>query len=236
MTDVFVQLALLVAFFLQAAAGFGSALFAMPILISLIGVQTASPLFILTMQASGLGLMWHYRNSFSFPHVWRLLLAAVVTIPIGAVLASIADQRTVLLVLGFILVAYSIYGLIGAKVPRLEHTGWGYVAGILTGLLHGAYNTGGPPMVMYGNAQAWHPFEFKSNLRFLFFIMNWVVIFSHVAQGNYTGYVLSMFLISIPVSFIGLWLGFSLDRYLQPDVFRRVIQVILLVLGLSMIF
>ncbi|RMF82747.1 MAG: sulfite exporter TauE/SafE family protein [Chloroflexi bacterium] len=234
--EIFLQLTLLLAFFVQAAAGFGPALVAMPILIQLVGPEVASPLFILTMQTSGVGLMWRYRRSFNFGHIWRLLLAALLAIPLGSLLASGVERTLVLTTLGILLMGYALYGLFGPALPQLPQHRWAYTLGVAAGILHGAYNVGGPPLVMYSNSQDWHPFEFKSNLRFIFFVLNWGVIFSHFAQGHYTAFVLRMYLLSIPVSVVGLAIGFSLDRFIEPQRFRKAVFVILLFLGLSLIF
>jgi uncharacterized membrane protein YfcA len=59
---------------------------------------------------------------------------------------------------------------------------------------------------------------------------------SHALSHNFTAPVWQDYLIALPAIGLGLWLGFRLDRYLDPAVFRKLVLLLLLLLGASMIF
>ena len=87
------------------------------------------------------------------------------------------------MLLGIVSIAYALYALSGLTMPELQER-WGIVFGLFSGLLHGAYNVGGPPLVMYGVSRRWKPTLFKCNMASTFFVMGAFVIAAHFQQGN----------------------------------------------------
>lgn len=234
-TDLSVALIILGAMFIQGAIGFGSALIAMPVLISLISFKTASPLFALIGQTGGIIQLLHYRQHFHVRGLWRLFVASLCAIPLGILLVQAIDQQVALRILGGIIVLYSLYTLMAARVPELRDPRWGFVFGFANGLLHGAYNTGGPPLVIYGNARRWPPAEFKTNLQTLFFINGLIVIATHAINGHYTATVFHYYAVMVIPLMAGLVLGHQMDRWIAPETFRRMVLVLLLIIGLKLI-
>ena len=234
--DLIIALVTLGAIFVQGAAGFGSALIAMPILSELIGLKIASPLFALVGQTAGVFLLLRYRQHLHVRGLWRLFAASLCGIPISITLTQNLDQHVAMAILGIVIIAYSLYGLIGPGVPELRDSRWDYVFGFANGLLHGAYNTGGPPLVIYGTAKRWLPAEFKTNLQTLFFINGLLVIGTYTLKGSYDAVVLHYYLVMFIPIIVGLMLGQLLDRWMAPEIFRRAVLVLLIVLGLTLIF
>ena len=222
------------AIFVQALAGFGSGLIAMPLLIAVLGLETAAPAFAITVQAMGVMMMWRYRNAFDWSEVWRVSVAGLVMIPIGIWSAGQISEAIVMVLLGIFLISYSLFSLSGASIPML-HYKYGFGFGAISGLLHGAYNTGGPPLVMYGTSQRWHPAKFKVNIASLFFINGMWVIIIHLFAGNITQSVLQNTAVMIPTMAVAMFLGVSLDRFIKPEQFRRGVLILLLLIGINLI-
>ena len=77
----------------------------------------------------------------------------MVGIPLGVLMLKRVDETVVLTILGVVIVGYAVYGLLKLKLPRLDGAFWPYLVGFLSGVLGGAYNTSGPPVVIYGNCR-----------------------------------------------------------------------------------
>ena len=228
-------LTIFLAVFTQRLAGFGSALVAMAVLPGLIGIRTAAPLVALMSGTMELALLARYRRSLNWSSVWRLALASVAGIPLGVLALRRADERIILAALGLVIAGYALYALLNIRLPELRHPAWAYGFGFLAGMLGGAYNTSGPPAIIYGDGQRWEPAEFKSNLQGFFFLNNILVIASHALGGGLTGAVLGDYLWSLPAIALGIAAGISLDRFLDPHLFRKVVLCLLLVMGLRLI-
>jgi hypothetical protein len=140
-----------------------------------------------------------------------------------------------LFILGCVVLAYASYALLVPRMPRLSRPGWAFGFGLIAGMLTGAYNTGGPPYVIYGTTQRWEVSEFKANLQSLFLVGSITVIIAHLSHDNITPDVLRYFLLALPSIGIGLLAGFYLERFINPLVFRNVVLVLLLFLGFSLV-
>jgi len=235
-TTCFVGSVIFLAAFTQSMSGFGLALVSMALLPSLIGIRMATPLVALVAIAIEIVLLIRYREALELRSVWRVVLAALIGTPLGVLFLSHIDERISLTVLGIVITGYALYALIGLKLPRLEHSLWAYLAGILGGLLGGAYNTSGPPVIVYADCRRWSPLVFKSNLQGYFVISSLAVVVSHWLSGNFSDEVFHLFLWTLPFIALGLIAGLSLDRWLNPILFRRVVLVLLVLMGLRLMF
>lgn len=222
--------------FTQSLSGFGSALISMALLPALIGIRVATPLVALVAVTIETVLLIRYRQALEVRSIWKVVLAAVIGIPLGVLFLSHVDENIALMVLGFVITGYALYALTGLKLPRLEGSLWAYFVGLLGGLLGGAYNTSGPPVIVYADCRRWPPEVFKSNLQGYFVISSLMVVASHALSGNFSASVWRMFWWTLPFITLGLIAGLSLSRWLNPLLFRRVMLVLLVVMGLRLIF
>ena len=223
------------AVFTQSLTGFGVALVSMPLLSALLGVQTAAPLVALIGLLTEAILLLYYREAVNVRVIWRLILASMVGVPLGVVVIRTLDEAVVLTVLGVIVAGYALYALLKLRLPAIQGPVWAYGAGFLAGILGGAYNTAGPPVIVYGNCRGWPPAEFKGNLQGFFLITTVVVIISHVLAGNYGPDVLRYGLLALPAVAAGLVAGLALSKWVSAVAFRTIVLWLLLVLGVWLI-
>lgn len=236
MTTIFVGMVVFLAVFTQSLSGFGSALVSMALLPAMIGIRVATPLVAVVALVLEVVLIVRYRQALDIKSIWRVILAALVGTPLGVYFLSNVDERISLTLLGIIIAGYAVYALLGLKMPRLDQPIWAYLAGLFGGLLGGAYNTSGPPVILYADCRRWPPDVFKSNLQGYFVVSSVAVVASHTLNGNLTPQVWHMFWWTIPFIAIGLIAGLSLDRWLDPVLFRRVVLALLIVMGIRLIF
>jgi len=225
------------ALFVQGAAGFGSALLAMPLLVPILGVEVAAPLFALVILTGEIIMIIRYRHALHIRDVWRLMVSSLVGIPLGVIGIRMIPEPVVLLILGVVTAGYALYALSGIKPLRITNDNAAYGFGFLAGLLGGAYNTAGPPYIIYiTSSKEWTPAEFKSNLQAVFFVSSIGVIIAHFLSGNFTLIVIQHYLLTLPAAVIALVIGFSLDGRISPQRFRKIIMVLLVLLGLRLIY
>jgi uncharacterized membrane protein YfcA len=224
------------AVFTQSLAGFGVALIAMALLPDLIGIQRATPLVALVAVTLEFFLLLRYRSALNLNAIWRVALASIVGIPLGLLALKSVSDRIVLAVLGVVIAGYALYALLDLHLPSLEHSSWAYGFGLLAGMLGGAYNTSGPPVIIYGNCRRWHPAEFKSNLQGFFLLNSIMIVIGHIINQTLTPVVWGDFLWALPAMGLGIVAGVSLDRYLDPIRFRKIVLWLLVFMGLRLIF
>ena len=236
MIPLLTALAVFAGIFTQSITGFGLALVMMPILVSLLGIKTAAPLVAMIAAIAETSLLIQYRKSLNIKAVWRLSIASIVTIPVGVFAVSWLDEKITTAILGVILISYALYALANFSLPMLEHPIWGYNFGLIAGFLSGAYNTPGPPIIIFGNCRRWQPTEFKSNLQGFFLLNSAMVLGSHFWQNNIGFDVWQYLLFSLPAIVLGLWLGIRLDSLINAVIFRKLVLGALIILGLQLAF
>jgi hypothetical protein len=91
-------------------------------------------------------------------------------------------------------------------------------------------------VIVYADCRRWPPDVFKSNLQGYFVISSLAVMVTHALSGNITPPVLKAFGWTLPFVGIGLLAGLSLDRWLNPVAFRRVVLVLLVIMGARLVF
>lgn len=225
-----------VAIFVQSLVGFGSGLIAMPLLASALTLKIASPTFALVALVMELVMLARYRAEFAFGAVWRLMVTIVLGIPVGIASARWLDERIMLFCLGVVVCGYGLYGLFAPRLPHLKGRGWPFGMGFASGVLSGAYNTGGPPLIIYATSQRWLPQAFKANMQSMFLVGSVALVTGHLLGGSITGTVLRYAALALPVALVALLTGFRLERYIRPAAFRRAVLVLLVGLGLTLIF
>ena len=232
---LFLLAAVFLAVFTQSVSGFGVALVAMSLLPAIVGIHTATPLVALIAIVLELFLFLRYRSAFNFQAIWRITLASLIGIPIGLYAFKQVNPEIIVTLLGIILVAYAVYGLIQLKLPEFKHPYWAYLMGFIAGIIGGAYNTSGPPVIIYGNCRRWLPNEFKGNLQGYFLVTTVVIILGHLISGNLTIDVWKYFLGAAPAIILGVIAGVSLDKVINPELFRKIVLVLLLIMGVNLV-
>ena len=224
------------AVFVQGMVGFGAALVSMPLLSTQIDLHITTPLVALLTTTMELGTVIYFRKTIHFKTVWKLSIPSLIGIPLGVIALDYFDQDILLIILGIIVIGYALYALLNFKLPALKHPSWVYFFGFIAGLLGGSFNTNGPPIVIYGDCRRWDPDEFKSNLQGFFLLNNILIIASHAWRGNITAQVWQYYLYGLPAIALGLIAGIGLGKKIQPAVFRKLVMILLVVIGLQLIF
>ncbi|MDM8528196.1 sulfite exporter TauE/SafE family protein [Anaerolineales bacterium HSG24] len=220
---------------LKATFGFGDALLAMPLLALLWRMQTVSPLvsFLgVTVSFIVLGQDW---RKVDVRAAWQLILASTVGIPLGLWILVNAPESIVKRILGIILILFGLYNLLKPSLFMLKNDNWNYLFGFIAGMLGGAYNTSGPPVVIYGTLRRWPPDKFRATLQGYFLFTAFLIFIGHGIQGLWTQQVLKLFLLSLPGVLLAIFLGGKLNQRLDPKQFTRFLYMGLIVLGLFLL-
>ncbi len=227
---------LLVAAFTQSLTGFGLALVSMPLLSMVLGLPQATALVAVVSVVVEMVILWQHRAHLRWQPVRRLILASVVGVPLGVMLLRRLPEAWMLRGLGVLLAGYGLYALSGKPLPALHAPRWGWLVGVLAGALGGAYNTSGPPVILYGHARGWPPAEFKANLQAFFLVSSSAVFAAHLLAGDIGAATWQQAAAAVPALALGLWGGSRAAAFLPPERFRKMVLAALALLGLKMLW
>jgi uncharacterized membrane protein YfcA len=234
-----------VAAVLQALTGFGFALVVMPLATLVLDLQTAAPLIALAGVTANTINIIRFHRAVDLGEVAHLALASALGIPVGLWALVHVDELTINGIMGAMLCAYAVYTLLpqspkrsGAgrpAAPRRLAKWWAYPAGFVAGCLGGAYNTPGPPVVVYASLRQWPKDEYRAIVQTFFFINGLLVVSSHLLAQRMVPRVWTLYAWTAPALVLGLWAGARLDRYVDQERFRSLVTAMILLLGLSLL-
>lgn len=222
-----------IATLIRSAFGFGEALVAVPLLAFLMQLQVAAPLAVLvsiTVAAIVVAQDWekiHVRSA-----AW-LIVSTLPGIPLGLLLLTSRHQLFVKAALGAIIALFSIYSLIGRAPFELksDNRAWLVVCGFCAGILGGAYGMNGPPLAIYGSMRRWTAQHFRATLQAYFLPASLLGMAGYLAAGLWTRAVTRLYLVSLPVTLLALFLGRIINRRLSGGGFLKYIYAGLACIG-----
>lgn len=235
-TNIVISVALIVfaSLLLQSTIGFGSALVAMPLLSGLLGVHTATAIVGILSVVSSLIITIVDRRHIDLRQSWRLMLASFVGIPVGLFLLQTVPEGIILKALGAVLIGYGVFSLLSARMRLNDARDYGWLAwpmGFAAGVLGGAYNTNGPPLVVFGVLNRWPPQQFRATLQSVFFTSGIVIALGQWAAGLWTPQALTLAALAAPLLPIAILLGRWLNARIPQALFTQLTYVLLIVLG-----
>jgi len=217
--------------FVRAAVGFGDALLAMPLLALVIGLQLATPLVGVVSLVTTIILLATSWRSVNLAASWRLIAASALGAPVGLWVLVTVEEWVMHVVLGGVLIGYGAYNLLRPGLPPLHNEGWAFPVGFVAGILGSAYNTSGPPVIIYGAMRRWSPDVFRATLQGFFLVNGVMIAAGHAMAGLWTAQVLWLMLLTLPGLMVGMAAGIVVQRRISPAAFSRVVYVLLVVLG-----
>ena len=226
-----IGLILFTAIVVRATFGFGDALIAMPLLTLILGIQVAAPLFALVSFGVGLVILLTSWSDVDFKSAWQLILASVSGIVLGVMLLKNAPEQIVMMALGVFLILFGCYRLLQPELPELKNQSWVYLFGFISGILGGAYNTGGPPIVVYGLLRRWKRDRFRATLQGYFLFKGLIVIVGHGLAGLWNSEIFKLYGTILPVALVATLIGSKLSQYIPTQRFEKIIFMTFIVLG-----
>ncbi len=164
-----------------------------------------------------------------------LIVSGLVGVPIGISLLSRIDERIVKSVLGLTLIAFSAWSIGKPGRFSLRNDRTAPLFGFFAGVLGGAYNTAGPPLVIYASLRQWSPQQFRSTMQAYCLIGSIWVIMMHAAAGNVTRQTLIHLGVAAPMVIAGTLIGQKLTGRLATQGFVKLVFVVLMLMGAGLL-
>lgn len=207
--------------FAQAVSGFGSALVAVPLLSVLAGPRTAVvTITALSIAMTALATVRERR------HVeWRvagtLALTGLLGMPVGLLLLSTLDARTLTLVIAALVVVFALV-LASGWAP---HPGpWvRRAAGVTSGAMLTSTGMNGPPLVITLQAMRLRADRFRATLQAVFCSQDVAAVLGFAVVGQLSRTALVAIAAGLPGLPLGWLLGDRIFTGLDAAVFRKVV-------------
>jgi uncharacterized protein len=215
----------------RSSLGFGEALIAMPLLAFVIPTRMAAPLVAVVSSFNAILILYREWRQVNVRETRPLVIFALMGIPIGLWLLNTGSEGHIKLLLALVVIGFATWSLLSRRTIRIIPKAWAPVFGLLAGILGGAYNTAGPPLVVFGTLRQWPAERFRANLQSYFLLGGTTVLAMHISQGSMTTEVLTLTSLCLPLTIIASVVGRRLTKSVSTGQFIRVVHVFLLLIG-----
>ncbi len=217
----------------QGFAGFGFGIIAMAILPMLVELRYAT-IWVLVVSflvcAAGVRLCW---KDFQWRNARWLILGGLLGAPLGVILLTNVAPQMLMRLLGLMLISLPVSEFFNGKIRLRIPPAAAFPFGLLGGVLGGAFNMSGPPLVIFSYSQPWSRREIAAVLQ-VGFVSSMVVRLAFSAgAGVLTPAVCISAILSVPAGFLGLLLGRQLAAEWVTSHARGIIHGFMLLMGLK---
>jgi len=224
----------LLAGFIQGLTGFGSILLSLPLIALFLDFKIAVPLMNILGIVLSLVLIVQLRSAWEWGKIYPLLIGTVPGIPIGTYLLKNLEASPMYIFLGFVLVAYSLFGILFRGVVKELKKGWPYFFGFLAGCLGGAVSASGPPVIIYTFLQPWDKDKIKVTLQGFFVVSGLFILAYFYWHGLIVPQVVRLSIIALPFIIGGTLAGSFFYGRLAESSYRKLMYYTLGLLGMIM--
>ena len=240
-TIVLFGIVVLCTHFLEGITGFGCTVLALPFCILLVGTKVAVP--ILTILAWILAI---YVIIIDYKHIvlkefLRILLYVGLGFPIGMYLFDHLPEHKLKVFLSVFMILVSIRGLaVSLSKNRKTLNVSKHVLNLvlfLGGIIHGAFSSGGPFVVIYATRALPKKSNFRATLCTLWATLNTITIIKYFIKGNVfsTPDFTKLLFWVIPFLIVGMLLGNKAHKKVDERLFTRMVYGVLLISGFIML-
>ena len=222
----------------KGAIGIGLPLVAAPALATLLGVKQAVAVLSLPVLVANIWQAWHGGHH---PQVlrrfWPLVVAMAVGVAASTQLVATLDPQLLFLMLGVVVLAYPVTVLtrFELKVDRRNERWTGPFAGFIAGLLSGIAYFFGPPLAIYFSALRLEKDVFVAAIALIGLIaaaLTAVLLASHALLDRN---MLELSALAVLPTLAGTWLGTWVRGRIDETVFRKLVAIGLLVIGINLV-
>lgn len=248
--------------FLEGITGFGCTVLALPFCIALAGITTSVPvLVVLGLVLCLYVVLVDYRH-IVWREYFKIVCLVALGLPVGIWIFQNLPEDNLKTLLGVFMILVAVRGLLMAAKPLLkkaEAASWQMaeqctdessrqhkksswlkriVLDVLLfggGIVHGAFSSGGPFVVIYASQALPDKSNFRATLCMLWVTLNSVLVFHNWQAGLMTEAVNSLLLASLPFLAVGMVLGNLAHKHIKSGLFNVLVYGILLISGFFMI-
>ncbi|MDP8267210.1 MAG: sulfite exporter TauE/SafE family protein [Candidatus Tenebribacter davisii] len=217
---------------LQGLTGFGFSILAVPLITLFISPKTAVPILLVYSMIINIVVLYSARKSINLKKIWILLVAGIISMPLGTHLLVIMDENILKIFIGSIILIFGILLLTGYRKQFKNDKLTMLPVGLLSGILGGSISISGPPIILFLSNRNVDKHTFRGNLAAYFFILNIFTVPVYYFNGLLTKEVWNYSLTFLPGLLIGVLVGTLLSHKIKDDHFKKLTLILLILMGI----
>lgn len=221
---------------IQGYAGFGGALFAVPLFALLFGPVAAFSIVVILMLVSQLQLFSKAVRKADWTDVAPIAVPSFITMSLGILFLVSADPTFIRRGMGVFILLITVFMMVGYRYTGKRRVLVGVATGAVAGGITGSFGVPAFPLsaIYFHNSDA-APDVIRANVLTALFCTLIVSIAGLALQGVYTQAILWRAAVICPVFTVGIYIGQYLFRVAPADWFRKVTYAVLICTALVLL-
>lgn len=219
----------------SSLTGFGGTILALPFVAMIIGLKLAVPVLVVQAWVLAVFICTEARRHISWRDWAKIVGFVVAGLPVGLWAATVVPEDPLKVALGLFTLGVGVYGVIRPmphEDSRERLVGWKgrALTALLAvgGVVHGAFATGGPLIVLYGTRAIRDKSVFRVTMSATWLTLNTILLAQWFVRGGFTGAQLHLAALCIPFTLAGMALGTLAHYRVNEVLFRRAVYAVLI--------
>ena len=226
----------------EAITGFGCTVLALPFIALLLGLKIAVPMLVIQAWVLTLYVVLVSRKQIIWKEYAYILLIAGLGFPVGIYISHRLPEDGLKWVLAIFMVTVGIQGFLkymlrpdGKVNASVRSKRW--ASGLLPigGLIHGAFGSGGPLIVVYATKALQDKGLFRVTLCMVWLTLNTLLISQWMIRESLNGHIVKLTAFCLPFTVIGMVIGNVAHYRMNELFFRRLVYAVLTAAGITLI-
>ena len=217
-----------VGLFIQSFIGFGSALFAIPLLALIFEPRVTVPAFQLIVICVNIYLVIETYKHVLWKQLVLLIAGGLIGIPIGAYGLKSLPHHVMGLIIACITIVFGFLFLLQVQIRIGNHAANRIGIGFLSGLFGGSIGQPGPPIVIYGLSRRWGKDAFRATLITFFLFLSSISVISYITLGMFTRDNLLTAAVGVPSGFLASYVGILLKNKTKDTTYRYGVLIVII--------
>jgi uncharacterized membrane protein YfcA len=231
-----VALVIFVGYLIFGVTGFGASPITIPVLVHVLPITVVLPLAALLDLSSGLALGFHTRRQADTRELLMLVPFTLVGLTLGLTLLIRLPRDITLLALGMFVCVYALYVVLRRETPHRLSRWWAAPAGLTGGVVGALFGMGGPPYVAYITGRVPTPTAQRATISQMVILNVGLRVVAFAFAGLFASRTLWIAVaFSLPVAWLGVWVGNRVHVRTAPATVARIIGGVLLLTGASLV-
>jgi len=216
-------------------SAFGAALFTVPILSHFFALDFVLPMCALIDATAALALGVRVSRDADWSELKWMVPLSLAGAVAGVTLLVALPQKAMIAGIGLFLVAYALYSFRQGEATRIVSRAWAPVAGFIGGAFGTMFGVGAPPYAIYLAHRMQDKLAYRATLSNMVIFSVGMRVLVFVAGGLVLADRIGGFVVLVPFALAGLWLGNRLQKRISRGGLLRIVSVLLLLIGLSLV-
>ncbi|WP_319370032.1 sulfite exporter TauE/SafE family protein [uncultured Ilyobacter sp.] len=236
------------AFFVQGTTGFGATVISAPVTNGILGIPVGVPYGTIICIPFLYYLAIKGRKDISWKDLASIVLGCAPGLIIGQKLFYKMSPQTAKISIGSMIILIAVMNIYKHIIKPLMLNGeeeapvednivrkiFRYGCLILGGVVHGAFNIGGPLITVYTLEAVKDKKKFRNTMTSLWCILNVWNAFNQYRNGLFVPRLGMSLLVGMPFATLGFWLGMNFLEKINKAQFLRIVYLILFFIGINM--